>query len=345
MPTVGFHCSHTQISPSQLLRDVRHAEAAGFAAATCSDHLAPWSTRQGQAGNAWTWLGAALALTGLPIGVITAPGQRYHPAVLAQSMATLAQLFPGRFWAALGSGQAINEHVTGQGWQREELRERRLVESVEVIRRLLAGEEVTHDGLVSVDRARLWSLPDAPPEVAGAAKSPQGARRQARWAQGLMALGHRRNMAGQMLREYRAGGGRGLARIQLLLSWAPSEDEAIEIAMDQWRSNIFGPPVCFDVDSVEAFDEMARHVSEADVRQVVHVSSDLDAHAATVQDALDLGFDEVYLHFVGQRQERFITAFGHHVLPAFADPPEPGPYATSPPRYAARRRSSTSPDG
>ncbi len=161
MPTVGFHASHEQLPPSGLLAAVQAAEAAGFQAAMCSDHLAPWSERQGHSGHAWSWLGAAMQATSLPFGVVTAPGQRYHPAIIAQAIATLGELFPGRFWAALGSGEALNEHVTGDRWPAKADRDARLLECVEVIRALLRGEEVTHDGLVRVDRARLWSLPAA----------------------------------------------------------------------------------------------------------------------------------------------------------------------------------------
>ena len=159
MTVIGFHCSHEQINPAQLLRDVQQAERAGFTAGMSSDHFSPWSARQGESGFAWSFLGAALATTRLPFGVVNAPGQRYHPAIIAQAIATLAQMFPGRFWAALGSGEASNERVTGEVWPRKELRDQRLIECVEVIRRLLAGEEVSHDGLVHVNRARLWTLP------------------------------------------------------------------------------------------------------------------------------------------------------------------------------------------
>ena len=119
-----------------------------------SDHFSPWSARQGQSGFGWSFLGAALATTSLPFGAVNAPGQRYHPAIIAQAVATLGAMFPGRFWVALGSGEASNEHITGQGWPRKELRDARLRECVDVIRALLAGEEVSHDGLVTVDRAR-----------------------------------------------------------------------------------------------------------------------------------------------------------------------------------------------
>ena len=159
MTIVGWHASHEQIPPSELLRTVQLAEQAGFDAAMSSDHFSPWSERQGESGFAWSWLGAAMATTDLPFGVVTAPGQRYHPAIIAQAAATLGEMFPGRFWMALGTGEASNEHITGDRWPAKDIRNRRLAECVAVIRALLAGEEVSHDGLVRVDRARLYTLP------------------------------------------------------------------------------------------------------------------------------------------------------------------------------------------
>ena len=111
MARIGYHASHEQFSPGDLLELVKSAEQAGFVCAMSSDHFHPWSERQGQSGYAWSWLGAALEGTRLPFGVISAPGWRYNPAVLAQAAATLCQMYPGRFWMALGSGEAINVHM------------------------------------------------------------------------------------------------------------------------------------------------------------------------------------------------------------------------------------------
>src|SRR5918911_1400713 len=155
MPVIGFHNSHEQIHPAELLTAVQHAEEVGFTAAMCSDHFAPWNAEQGHSGFAWSWLGAALATTSLPFGVVNAPGQRYHPAIVAQAAASLCQMFPGRLWVALGTGEASNEHITGERWPSKAERNARLRECVDVIRALLAGEVVDHDGLVRVDRARL----------------------------------------------------------------------------------------------------------------------------------------------------------------------------------------------
>ena len=104
MTVIGFHCSHEQIDPATLLRDVQHAEQAGFTAGMSSDHLAPWSARQGESGYAWSFLGAALATTSLPFGVVTAPGQRYHPAITAQAIATLVADVPGSLLGRAGLG-------------------------------------------------------------------------------------------------------------------------------------------------------------------------------------------------------------------------------------------------
>lgn len=315
MTVIGFHCSHEQIDPAQLLRDVRAAQDAGFTAAMSSDHISPWSSRQGESGYAWSWLGAALATTSLPFGVVTAPGQRYHPAVTAQAIATLGQMFPGRFWAALGSGEASNERVTGDVWPRKEVRDARLVECVDVIRRLLAGEEVSHDGLVSVNRARLWTLADPVPDLVGPAVTAETAARHAGWADGLITVNQPPETLRAVLAAYRDAGGRGPARLQVHVSWAPTEDEALHVAHDQWRSNVIGPPVAWDTETVEAFDLIGETVSPDQVREAVLVSGDLDRHAQWLQDYVDMGWDELYVHFVGQHQAPFIEAFGTSVLP------------------------------
>ncbi|MEU4549213.1 TIGR03885 family FMN-dependent LLM class oxidoreductase [Nonomuraea dietziae] len=311
MPTYGFHASHEQVSPRALLDAVAAAEEAGFGAAMSSDHFSPWSERQGESGFAWSWLGAALERTSLPFGVVNAPGQRYHPAIIAQAIATLASMYPGRFWAALGSGEASNEHITGAPWPRKQVRNARLRECVEVIRALLAGEEVTHEGLVTVDRARLWTLPAEPPHLVGAAVSQETARWCAEWADGLITVGG--PQAASVARAYREAGGRGPLRVQVHLSWAPTEEEALRLAHDQWRSNVFAPPVCWDLDRVELFDIVSRDVTPEKVAEVVHVSADVGRHAELLHSYAEQGFDEIFLHHVGQEQRPFIEAFAEIV--------------------------------
>ncbi|MFF5208672.1 TIGR03885 family FMN-dependent LLM class oxidoreductase [Streptosporangium sp. NPDC000396] len=315
MATYGFHSSHEQIHPAELLKAVTRAEQAGFTAAMSSDHFSPWSGRQGHSGFAWSWLGAALQATRLPFGVVSAPGQRYHPAIIAQAIGTLGAMFPGRFWAALGTGEASNEHITGGGWPRKDVRTARLRECVDIIRALLAGEEVSHDGLVTVDRARLWTRPDVPPRLVGAAVSARTARWCAGWADGLITVNGPIETLREVVGTYREAGGKGKTALQVHLSWAESEEEALAIAHDQWRSNVFGPPVSWDLETVEQFDMITADVQPSKVAEVVNVSADLGRHAAWINEYAELGFDEIYLHHVGREQSAYIDAFGAKVLP------------------------------
>jgi probable non-F420 flavinoid oxidoreductase len=317
VPVVGFHASHEQLPPSRLLHAVRAAEAAGFGAVTCSDHFAPWSERQGESGFAWSWLGAAMQTTSIPFEVVAAPGQRYHPAIVAQAIATLGDLFPGRFCAALGSGEALNEHVTGDRWPPKHERDARLLECVEVIRALLRGEEVTHDGRVAVDRARVWSLPAEIPPLDGAAVSEETARAVGGWADGLITVRHRSvETLRRVIDAFREGGGVGKpVAVQVHLSWAQDDETALSIAHDQWRNGVLGPDLAWDLELPAQFDAATEHVGPEDLEGSVLVSSDTGQHVKWLLELADLEVDQISLHHVGKEQERFIDTFAEHVLP------------------------------
>jgi probable non-F420 flavinoid oxidoreductase len=314
--TVGYHASHEQHTPSALLRDVRRAEEAGFDLASSSDHFSPWSERQGESGFAWSWLGAALQATSFPFGVVNAPGQRYHPAIVAQAIATLCELFPGRLWVALGSGEASNEHITGERWPEKRVRNERLRECVDVIRGLLAGEEVTVDGHVRVDRARLWTLPAEPPALYGAALCEATAEWCGSWADGLITVALPPGELRALIDAFRGGGGVGKpVAVQAKLAWATTEEEALAGAYDQWRTNVFDSTLMADLERVEQFEVAATHVRPDDVRSAVFVSTDLGAHAAHLRALLDCDVDQLLLHHVPRPQDDFIDAFGAKVLP------------------------------
>ena len=318
MHTIGYHASHEQFPPSRLLRLVQQAEAVGFNAAMCSDHIHTWSRDQGESGFAWSWLGAAMATTALPFGVVNAPGQRYHPAIIAQAVATLNEMFDGRFWIATGSGQALNEHVTGEPWPAKSLRNERLKESVETMRALWSGETVTHRGLVTVEDARVYSLPEREPTVIGAAITAPTARWLAPWTDGLITVSHPTEKLKVVVEAFRSNGGAGKPLyVQAKHCWAETDDEALALAHDQWKTNVFASTVTSEFNMPEQFDAAAEFVRPEDVEAKVCVSSDPSVHAARVQELFDVGFDHVYVHQVGRNQEAFLDTFGEKVLPQF----------------------------
>ncbi|WP_173924297.1 TIGR03885 family FMN-dependent LLM class oxidoreductase [Agromyces sp. Marseille-P2726] len=315
MTIVGFHASHEQLPPSRLLDAVKRAEQAGFDAAMCSDHYEPWSVRQGHSGYAWSWLAAALEATGFSLGVVTAPGQRYHPAVAAQKLAPLAEMYPGRFWAAIGSGEAINEHIAGEPWPDKDERDARLAATVDVIRRLLAGEEVSTDGPIRVDRARVWSLPKTPPPLFAAAVSTETAREVAPWADGVITIDQPTDALREFMDAYRDAGGRGPICVQVHLSWAPTDEEAVAIAHDQWRQSLVPANLSWELDRPQDFDERTADVTPEQVAETLLCSSDTGAHLDHLAGIAAVGVDRIYLHHVGTEQDAFIDTFGERVLP------------------------------
>lgn len=316
MPDYGFHASHEQISPGRLLADVQRAERAGFRMAMCSDHFAPWSVRQGHSGFAWSWLGAALATTDLELGTVCAPGQRYHPAVVAQASATLAQMFPGRFWLALGSGQNMNEHITGDAWPAKDLRQARLEECVDVVRRLHAGEEVTHRGLVEVDRARVHSLPDTPPPLLGPALTPATAERAAAWADGLITVNADLEAVAGIVRAYRGAGGRGPLALQVHISIADTIGQARDLARDQWRNNAIDAPLDADLATPEELDLAGRYLPDEKISEAVIVTDSVDDLVGRLREFEELGFERIYLHHVARDQAPFLELAERELLPA-----------------------------
>jgi len=315
-PTLGFHASHEQFLPSRLVRLAQQAEEAGFDAIQCSDHIEPWGVEQGNSGFAFAWLGAAMQATSLPFTVVNAPGDRYHPAIVAQAIATLEEMFPGRFSVALGSGEAMNEHITGNPWPPKQLRTERLGECVEVIRRLLAGERVTHEGLVTVHEAKVWSLPETPPPLIAAALSPETAAWAASWADGLITV----NQSEEALRrivdafEQEAGPDKPLM-LQVHLGWSENEADALADAHRQWRGNLLPGPVGQELRLAEQFDLAAKFIGPEDLCDSVDISADLGWHADNLARYEELGFDTLMLHNVGTNQEAFIDAFAGKVLP------------------------------
>ena len=321
MPRVGYHASHEQFTPGDLLHYVQLAERAGFQSAMCSDHYLPWSEREAQSGFAWSWLGAALHATALPFGVVTVPGGwRYHPTILAQAAATLNSMFPDRFWMAAGSGEALNEHVVGQHWPEKQERNARLREAVEIMRALWAGETVSHRGLIRVEEAKLYTLPENTPKVVVAALSPETARWGGEWADGMITVIGEKDAMRRMIDAFREGGGEGKpVYLQAQLSFAKSYDAALDAAYDQWRFSMLSSPVLAALRMPAEFDAATEHVHREDIPSRIRISSDPEQHLEWILSDAELGFEEINLHNVCPgEQERFIEVFGERVLPELA---------------------------
>jgi coenzyme F420-dependent glucose-6-phosphate dehydrogenase len=313
---IGYQASHEQFAPSELLKYVSLAEKAGFTSINSSDHFHPWSSSQGHSGFTFSWLGAAMQTSNLPFGSVCAPGQRYHPAIVAQAVSTLAEMFPGRYWIALGSGEALNERITGDKWPIKSVRNARLLECFHIIKRLLSGEKVTHHGLVNLEDARLYTLPKEQPLVVGAAVTLDTARWMGSWADGMITVHQTPAKMKEVVDAFRSNGGAGKpVYLKVQLSFHKTEEQAIAGAHDQWKSNIFNSTVLGDMWQVEQFDALGEFVKPDEMKDMVRMSSSIQQHIDWIKQDMELEFDRIILHNVNREQELFMNEFGEKVLP------------------------------
>jgi coenzyme F420-dependent glucose-6-phosphate dehydrogenase len=315
---IGYHAAHEQFSPGELLRLTCRAEEAGFGSVQSSDHIRPWSERQGHSGYAWSWLGAALQATSLPFGVVTVPGYRQHPATVAQASATLAEMFPNRFWLALGSGERFNEIITGVEWPPKAERNARLREAAEIIRLLWQGETVSREGFFTLEEAKLYSRPARPPLLIGAALTPETAEWLGGWADGLITVSKPREKLRQVTEAFRRGGGKDKPMfLKAQISYAENEKMAVKGAWEQWRTNVLDSSVLAELRSTEQFEAASLFVKPEDMHEHIRISINLKRHIEWLSEDLEMGFSQVIIHNVNREQERFIKDFGTSVLPAF----------------------------
>ncbi|MBD1422677.1 TIGR03885 family FMN-dependent LLM class oxidoreductase [Sphingobacterium chuzhouense] len=312
---IGYHASHEQFSPSQLLAYVQLAEKAGFNAVMSSDHFHPWSENYSQSGFAWSWLGAAMQATSIEFGIVNAPGQRYHPAIVAQAVATLDNLFPDRFWIALGSGQALNEKITAQVWPSKEIRHKRLEESVQIMKRLWSGETVTHYGAIELENATLYTRPLSPPFVYGAALTESTAAWVGTWANGLITVNQDIHKLQQIVNAFRMSCPNGALALKFQVSYASTEEDALDSAWMSWRNNTLGNKLQAELALPEFFDQAGLHVTREHVKSQVLTSNNPSQFIEAIQNYHEMGFDKIIVHNVNQQQEEFIGFMGREVLP------------------------------
>jgi len=307
---IGYHASHEQFSPGRLLGLVKQAEKSGFNACLSSDHFHPWSNNQGQSGFAWAWLGAAMEATSIPFGVINAPGQRYHPAIIAQASATLSMMYSDRFWLCIGSGEQLNENITGQSWPEKINRNKRLQECAEVIRALWRGEVVTHHGLVDVVQAKLYSVPDTPPCLFGAALTTDTAGWLSEWADGMVTAAISVEQLLPLKKAFLAGKQGGTIFIKMDISYNPDEEKARQDAWEQWRVAILGNQLMPELKSPEEFEQAAKFIRPVDMDRNVAIVTEMSRLKILLDAFKEEGVSLVSVHNVGMNQEEFIKDFG-----------------------------------
>ncbi|MFC3959510.1 TIGR03557 family F420-dependent LLM class oxidoreductase [Halovivax cerinus] len=319
---IGYFAAHEQYDPTTLLSHVDRAASAGFDTVWTSDHVHPWWHTDAHCGAAWPWMGAALERTdSIRIGTgVTPPIARLHPALIAQTFATMGAMYPGRVHLAIGTGEAMNEVPLGYDWPAYPERRERLIDACEIVSRLWDGGFTTYDGHYwDVDTMNLYTLPEERVPLYVAGNGPKTTRVAGRYADGFLTLRDADVYQRELEPALEAGAAEAdrdpdeITRVrQLLVSYHPDYDRALK-STGFWR----GPPaIGFDEDVYDPreIEAAGREIALSEMTDEFFVTdepADIREKLATLADA---GFDEVELLSSSPDQETFVEAMEAEVL-------------------------------
>jgi len=314
MTSFGLTLSSEEHAPRRLVELGELAERHGFDFVSISDHFHPWVDAQGHSPFVWSVLGALAERTSqIEVGVgVTCPILRIHPVVLAQAAATTGQLLEGRFTWGVGTGEALNEHITGERWPIAPDRIDMLAEAIDVIRQLWTGDEVTFRGnYFAVENARIYDPPTSAIPIVVSAFGPAAAKMAASAGDGLWT-----GADAEIIETWKQAGGSGPVWSQITVCWGEQEDAAVELAHRVWPNSGVPGQLSQDLPTPKHFEQASSLVTKDMIRESIACGPDVERIVSEIRDAVDAGVDHVYLHQIGDDQEGFCRVWEDEIAPA-----------------------------
>ena len=319
MVQIGYTLSSEEFRPNELVEQAVQAEELGFAFASISDHFHPWMDSQGQSPFAWTTLGGIAARTStIPIMTgVTALSWRYHPAILAQAVATVADMMPGRFSLGVGTGEALNEHIVGEVWPPVDIRQDMLVESLEIMRSLWEGGYTTIEGQFhEVHNAKLYTLPEQLPQIIVGASGPESAEMAAEYGDALVSTSPNK----ETVDAFDAAGGKGKPKYgQITVQYSADEEQSAKTALEYWGYTVLGGQASQELSLPKHYQEAIKGLATPEViKKSVVCGPDPEKYHEKVKEYVDAGFTHVYFHQVGPDQDSFFEFAKKELLPKYS---------------------------
>lgn len=315
MTKFGYKLMTEEHGPKALVENAVRAEQAGFDFVSISDHFHPWHEAQGHAPFAWSVLGAiAHATKTIEITTgLTCPIIRYHPVIIAQAAATIAVMSDNRFSLAVGAGERLNEHVTGELWPATPERHEMLGEAVEIMRKLWSGGVHSHLGdYFTLDHAQLYDLPDEPITVTLGVSGDKSIALAAEVADGIMAT----SPDPEFIEKFRKAKGQdGPSYGEVGMSYAADVETAVKTAHERFGFNAFDWSVNSELRDVAGFDAAAKCVRPDDIAEKMSCGPDPEKHLEAINKWVDAGFDHIVLLGAGPNQEGFIDFCEKQLFP------------------------------
>jgi G6PDH family F420-dependent oxidoreductase len=318
---IGYFLSSEEHGPKALIEQAEQAEQAGFDGLWISDHFHPWNDEQAQSPFVWSVIGGVSQVCGLEVTTaVTCPTVRIHPAIIAQASATAAVLCQGGFRLGVGSGEALNEHVTGSRWPSADVRLDMLEEAVEVIRELHTGETVEHHGThYTVEDAKIYTRPEQPIPILVSGFGPKSIGLAARIGDGFITT----KPAAADIEDYRSHGGRGPVTAGSKVCYGASREDSVTTAHRLWANSGVPGELAQVLPSPQHFEQASKLVTPKMIGDTMPCGPDADEHITKLKEYVDAGFDELYISQIGPDQEDFFGFYEKEVLPALRSPAGP----------------------
>ncbi|MGE0878536.1 MAG: TIGR03557 family F420-dependent LLM class oxidoreductase [Acidimicrobiia bacterium] len=315
MTDYGMTLSSEEHDPRTLVRNAVRAEDVGFSFCSISDHFHPWIAEQGHSPFVWGVLGAiANATSSIDVGTgVTCPIIRIPPTIVAHAAATTSQLFEGRFFLGVGTGEALNEHINGDRWPRPAVRRDMLAEALVVIRRLWTGETVDHRGeYYEVENARLFDPPVQPMRIIVSGFGDAAVELAAAVGDGYW--GHTPDKA--IVDKYIDAGGSGPRYAQMDLCYGATRDACIETVMKYWPNAGVTGQLSQDLPTWTHFEQAVKTVRAEDATAHLPCGPDIGAIVDSVEQYREAGYDHIYFHQIGPDQEAFVKVWDNELRDA-----------------------------
>ncbi len=310
---IGYFLSTEEYSPAELVAQAAAAEQAGFAGLWISDHFHPWNNEQGNSPFVWSVIGAISQVCDLPVTTaVTCPTVRTHPAIIAQAAATSGEMLGGGFILGVGTGEALNEHILGDVWPSTDVRLEMLEEAVALIRELWTGEVVTTEGKhYKVDHARIYNLPETPPEIYISGFGPKATDLAGRIADGFINT----SPDDTLLKAFKEATGGKPAQAGAKVAFAPTREEGWGHAHRLWPNAGLPGEMAQILPTPEHFEQATELVTEEMTQKSVVAGNDPADHLKQVTSYADAGYDELYIANMGPHFKEMIAFYGEQVIP------------------------------
>src|SRR3954452_4060893 len=361
MGFIGYWASQEQYSMHSLIKFVIEAEKGGFTATMTSDHFHPWWHDNGYGNFTWVWLTAAAERTKNMKFVtgVTSPVYRYNPAIIAQAFASIDVLYPGRIGLGLGTGEAMNEVSVGFNWPSSEIRLKRTIEAIQIIKKLWNKKEQQHqekeeeenntetnqkdfdllnksdmddEGFVTfkgeyykTKSAKLYTPPSRNIPLYLAASGPETIKTAARYTDGLITIS-KPNKVKEMFDLFDKTAIEANKKSQTLqkigkpmISYSEDYDKAFK-SSEFWRAGQIEQVFDIDVNHPRALQQKAKQeVSDEKLKESILIVTSIYDLIKPLEEYFNAGFTQIYLHSTSPDEMDFVQKFCTTVLPYLKD--------------------------